>query len=416
MVDATAPASRPLGNTDARYGAVTKAFHWTVALGILAMIPLGIVANDLPHDDADALARKALLFSIHKTLGLTILLVAVARIAWALSQPKPGALHPERRLETLLADTTHFLLYASLILVPSAGWVAHAASEGFAPIWWPLGQSLPFVPKSEAVYRTASALHIVFERLLVLTLLLHVAGALKHHLWDRDATLRRMTPGQPDLPPVRPHRRSLAPPAVAAAVIALAIGVGASLGLYAPEARATQTATLPPLDAVPTGWSVEDGALTIAVTQLGSRVEGEFADWTAAVAFDEVPDAEGRHGDVEVTVAIASLTVGSVTAQALGADFFAADEFPRAVFAADILPAPEGSEADYVADGTLTLRGAEVPVTLPFDLTLEGDRAVVEGVTTVDRLAFGIGETYADPGTLAFEVEIAVALEAVRTE
>ena len=416
MADASAPAATPLGNTDARYGTVTKTFHWTVALGIFAMIPLGIVANDLPYDTSEALARKALLFSIHKTLGVTILFVAIARIAWALSQPKPGSLHPERRLETLLADTTHFLLYASLILVPTAGWISHAASEGFAPIWWPFGQSLPFVPKSEDVYRVASALHIVFERVLVLSLILHVAGALKHHFWDRDATLRRMTPGQPDLAPVAPHRRSLVPPAAAAGVVALAIGVGGTLGLYAPEARATQTATLPPLDAVPTGWSVEDGALTIAVEQLGSRIEGEFADWTAAIAFRETPDAEGRHGDVEVTVAIPSLTLGSVTAQAMGTDFFDAEAFPRAVFAADILPAPDGSGTDYVAEGTLSLRGAEVPVTLPFDLTMEGDRAVVEGVATVDRLEFGMGEQYPGDDTVARAVEIVVALEAVRAE
>ena len=420
---AAAPDRAPLGNTQERYGAVTKAFHWTIALGVIVMIPLGIVANDLPFGTSEELARKAALFSIHKTLGVTILLVAVARIAWAVSQPKPGHLHPDRRLETALADTVHHLLYATLILVPLSGWIGHAASEGFAPILWPLGQSLPLVPKSEAVHRTAFALHIVFERVLALSLLLHVAGALKHHFWDRDATLRRMAPGRPALPPIPPRRASLVPPAAAAAVVAGAVGVGAALGLYAPEARATETATeVPAADEAPaaedarTAWTVEEGSLGIAVAQLGSRIEGSFADWSASVAFDEEPDAEGRHGAVEVAVAVASLTLGSVTSQALGAEFFDAEGFPRAVFAAGILAAPEGSEAGYVAEGTLSLRGVEVPVTLPFDLTVEGERATAEGVAVVDRRDFAIGESYADPGTLGFEVEITVALEAVRTE
>ena len=416
---AAAPARAPLGNTEARYGAMAKFFHWSVALGILVMIPLGIVANELPYDTSEQVARKAALFSVHKTLGVAILALALARIAWATTQPKPAPLHPERRLETALAETVHWLLYGSLVLVPLAGWVAHAASQGFAPILWPLGQSLPLVPKSDALYRTASSLHIVFERVLVLSLALHVAGALKHHFWDRDPTLRRMAPGQPDLPPLDRHRPALLPPAAAAVVVAGAVGVGAALGLYAPEARATQEAQVAPAATEPAeagAWSVEQGTLGIAVTQLGSRVEGGFEAWDAAIAFEEEPDADGRHGHVEVTVDVSSLTLGSVTEQAMGGEFFAAQEFPRAVFAADILAAPEGSEADYVAEGTLALRGAEVPVTLPFDLALSEGRATAEGVAVVDRREFAIGESYADPGTLAFEVEIAVALEATRTE
>lgn len=420
---AAAARRRPLGNTQARYGAVAKTFHWTVALAILVMIPLGLVANELPYGTSDELARKALLFSVHKTLGVALLFVALARIAWAVAQPRPGSLHPERRWETWLAQTVHWLLYASVVLMPISGWVAHAASEGFAPIWWPLGQSLPLVPKSEALYAAASTLHVVFARVLVASLVLHVAGALKHHLWDRDATLRRMLPGQPALPPVAPHRPSAVPPVAAAAVVAAALGLGAALAPSAPEARAAAAAAPEAEAAAPSEsgpgaplWTVEEGRLAIAVTQLGSRVEGAFADWSARIAFDETPDAEGRHGEVEVTVNVLSLTLGSVTDQALGEEFFAAESFPRAVFAADILAAPAGAQAPYVAEGTLSLRGAEVPVALPFDVTVEDGRATAEGVAVVDRRDFAIGASYADEGTVAFEVEIAVALEAVRAE
>ena len=422
MATASATSHAPIGNTDERYGSVAKAFHWSIALAIIALIPLGIVANELPYDTSEQVARKALLFSIHKTLGVSVLFLALARIAWAISQPKPMPLHPERRLETALAETVHWLLYGSLVLVPLSGWVSHAASQGFAPIWWPLGQSLPFVPKSEALYRTASSLHIVFERVLVVSLLLHVAGALKHHFWDRDPTLRRMTRGQPELPPLRAHGASLLPPAAALLVVAGAVGVGAVLGLYgARDARATEVATTAsaPADAPAepsAGWTVQEGTLAIAVQQLGSRVEGSFAAWDAVIAFEEEPDASGAHGAIEVTVDVSSLTLGSVTSQALGGDFFAADEFPRAVFAADIVPAPDGGETDYLADGTLTLRGAEVSVALPFDLALDGETAAASGIVTVDRRDFGIGQGFDDPGTLAFEVEIAVELDAARAD
>lgn len=439
MTATASPRRAPLGNTPSRYGAVAKTFHWTVALAILAMIPLGLVADALPYATSEELALKARLFSVHKTLGVAVLVVAIARIAWAVAQPRPGPLHPERRLETALAGTVHWLLYASIVLMPLSGWVAHAASEGFAPILWPLGQSLPLVPKSEALYEAASSLHVAFAWLLIASVALHVAGALKHHLWDRDATLRRMAPGRPALPPVAPHRPSPVPPVAAAALVAAALGLGVALGPSAPEAALSEApapaATAPEAvapeptalaahDAVAGGgadaaggaWAVEDGRLAIAVTQLGTRVEGAFAEWDARIAFSEAPDAEGRHGAVEASVDVLSLTLGSVTEQALGEEFFAAERFPRAVFAADILAAPEGAEAPYLAVGTLSLRGAEVPVSLPFDLAVEGNRASAEGVAVVDRRDFAIGEGYADPGTLGFEVEIAVALEAVRAE
>ena len=148
----------PATNTTARYGSVAKTFHWLTALGILAVIPLGIIANDLPYDTAEQLADKAWLFSLHKTVGVTLFFVALARILWALSQPKPAPLHPDRGVETLLAEIVHWLLYGSLVLVPLSGWVHHAATEGFAPIWWPFGQNLPLVPESLTLSETAAGL------------------------------------------------------------------------------------------------------------------------------------------------------------------------------------------------------------------------------------------------------------------
>ncbi|TKA94011.1 cytochrome b, partial [Cereibacter changlensis] len=186
----------PLSNTSRSYGGVARTLHWLTALLILTAIPLGWIANRLPYDTAEALAEKAQLFSLHKSLGVAAFAVALARILWALGQPRPAPLHPERRLETALAETVHWLLYLSLLLVPLAGWVHHAATTGFAPILWPFGQDLPFVPKSETVAGIAAAAHWLFARLLILSLVLHIAGALKHHLIDRDSVLRRMTRGE----------------------------------------------------------------------------------------------------------------------------------------------------------------------------------------------------------------------------
>ena len=220
-----------LRNTSSRYGSVSRSLHWLTAILIIGMIPLGIIANDAPFTNDAELNTKFLLFSLHKTLGITLFGVAVLRVLWAISQPRPGPVHPDRRLETFLADLVHWLLYASLILLPVTGWIEHAAMPGLAPIWWPLGQTLPFVPASFWLAETAGALHVICGKVLIGAILLHLAGALKHHVIDRDGTLLRMVTGR-DTPGTMAQKRQKAAIIAAFVVYVSAVGVGAALGLF----------------------------------------------------------------------------------------------------------------------------------------------------------------------------------------
>lgn len=395
----------PISNTAAHYGIVAKSFHWATALLIITLLPLGLYANALPYDTSDALAWKAYVFSLHKTLGIFTFAVALLRILWAVTQPKPAGLHPDRRLESFAAATVHWLLYGSLVLVPLSGWIHHASTAGFAPIWWPLGQDLPMVPKSEGLAATTAGLHKVFSQVLAASILLHVAGALKHHVIDRDATLRRMLPGRPEISVPEAARHSAAPLVVALSTWTTALAVGAGMGIYAKHDAGVQAAAL---EAVQSDWVVEDGALDITVTQLGSPVTGTFADWTAAIRFDESIEA-GTAGSVDVTVAIGSLTLGSVTAQAMGPDFFNAEAFPTAQFVADIERGPDG----YAAIGTLTIKDAAMPLTLPFTLDVTDGIARMSGRTAVDRRDFDVGAaSQPDETNVGFGVEITISLSA----
>ncbi len=391
-----------LANTSTAYGTVAKTFHWATALLILTLIPLGIVADRLPYDTGEQLARKAWLFSLHKTLGITVFALAVARILWALAQTKPGSIHPDRKAETFLADVVHWLLYGSLVLVPLTGWVHHAATEGFAPHWLPLPQNLPFVPESERVAGITAGLHYLFNIVLGASIVLHVTGAAKHALVDKDGTLSRMWFGITHAGDGRPHGAVVAAPMAALAIWALAVGMGTGAGLFTAQAEA---AARPALAEVSSGWTVQEGTLAIEVQQLGSPVRGEFADWTAAIDFDE----DSGTGSVEVVIAIASLSLGSVSDQAMGPDYFDAETHPTATFTADILPEGEA----HVAEGTLTLKGTEVPVTLPFTLQIDGDTAAMEGALDLGRRDFGIGEG-TDDATLGSTVPVTISLTATR--
>ncbi|SDJ14409.1 cytochrome b/b6 domain-containing protein [Salipiger marinus] len=392
-----------LTNSPRRYGTIARSLHWITATGILVMFPLGWAAHLAPWQTEAELALKAQLFSIHKTLGVALILVALLRVLWALSQPRPAPLHPGRRIETLLAETVHWALYAALILVPLSGWIAHAATTGFAPILWPFGQDLPFVPKSDALAHGAATVHLLSQWLLAAVLGLHVAGAVKHAVIDRDATLARMWRGTPAGQPA-PHR-GLAAIALALALWGVVLGGGAAAGLYSTD----RPDPVPALAAAPSDWQVTEGALALRLRQMGREIEGEFSSWTAAITF-EPRDSEGPAGEVTVVIAIPSLTLGSVSQQAMGADFFAADSFPTATFTATLLRRAE----DYLARGTLSLRGVEQPLDLPFTLRLDGDKAVMLGSTVIDRRSFGIGETMSDGDQLGFEVAVDVALSATR--
>ena len=394
-------------NTQTSYGAVARTLHWLTALLILTAIPLGLIANDMAFGTSEELAAKAQLFSIHKTVGIAAFAVALIRILWALGQARPEPMHPDRRWETRAAEMVHWALYLSLVIVPLSGWVHHAATDGFAPILWPFGQDLPGVPTSETVAHVAASMHWVFTKVIAASILLHIAGALKHVFIDKDATLSRMTRGTK-----APARATGAAHARTPAIAALAI-YAAGAGLAWSMAGTTLPEVIPqsaPATTATTGnWHVTEGALGFAINQMGSAVQGTFATWTADITFDEQATG-GSHGTVTVTIDTTSLTLGSVTDQAKAADFFDVATHPTAIFAANILPAAEG----YIADGTLTLRGVTAPLQLPFALTITGDTATMTGTTPIDRRIFGMGASYGDEATVGFNATVTATLTATR--
>ena len=402
------------GNTAASFGWVARSLHWATALLILVAIPLGVYANGMAFDTEAELAAKAQLFSVHKTLGVAAFLVAVMRILWALTQPRPHPLHPDRKLETTVAETVHWVLYISLVVVPLSGWVHHAAVSGFAPILWPFGQTLPFVPKSESIGAFAGALHWVFTNLLAASILLHVLGALKHHLIDRDNTLRRMTRGVAEkaeaIRNAAPGTSHILPFVLAVALYAAGAGLAAALvaSEVTDATESAESAGSMPAE-VAGNWQVVEGTLAFTVRQMGQEVPASFAKWTADITFDETA-TDGRHGTVVVRIDTGSLTLGSVTDQAKGKDFFDTSTFPEALFRADLLSATDG----YIATGTLSLRGADVPVSLPFTLTIDGDRATMKGTARLDRRDFGMGQAYGDEATVGFFADVSVDLVAER--
>jgi polyisoprenoid-binding protein YceI len=213
--------------------------------------------------------------------------------------------------------------------------------------------------------------------------------------------------------PRAPRGAGIAPLGMALLLWAAALGTGAGLGLFSRAPTVAAIAAEPAELAVPQGnWLVEGGTLGITIRQLGQEVHGTFANWAAEITFDPDPNSLNP-GHVRVTIDIASLTLGQVTPQALGGDFFDAATHPEAVFKADLVPTVDRT---YLAEGFLTLKAARVPVTFEFRLDLEGNTARIVGRATLDRRDFAIGMQMADEATLGFAVNVAVELTAVTVD
>jgi cytochrome b561/polyisoprenoid-binding protein YceI len=427
----------PVNNTFSSYGSVTKTFHWLSALLLISAFILGLFANDLAHEIQSAsfdgapetISRAVLLFSLHKTIGLAAFFTALGRILWAIGQPKPGLLHPENKPEALAAEVVHWVLYGAMVAVPLTGWIHHATTTGFAPTWWPFGQDLPFVAKSETVAGLFGTLHWIAGKALMITFFLHVAGALKHVVIDRDATLRRMLPGSAELPKPPAQKHSAVPAALALVLWGGLLGAGTIMAQQSAghadhdhavaqdeigtitQQSTQQSAQAPaqPSDDGSSGanWSVKSGMLGLTIQQMGSGVSGSFANWSADIQFDD-PETTGPAGTVVVEIDIASLSLGTVTDQAMGPDYFDSARYPTARYDARL----EKLATGYQAVGELTLRDKRLPLTLPFTLVLQGDRAEMTAHTSINRLDFDIGKGTQDEGTLGFAVELDIVLTA----
>ena len=184
-----APKGTDAAHPAGQYGAIAKLFHW-VTLGLmLVALPLGFVIQHVKD------ASKMGFYALHESAGLTILFVALARLAWRRLSPPPSLPHDMPKLMRTTSTAVHHALYALLILQPLLGFLATNA-WGFpmqgATAYLGFIELPKFMEAWEGLAKILSLLHSIGGWLLVVLIALHIAGALFHHAIRRDGTLMRM--------------------------------------------------------------------------------------------------------------------------------------------------------------------------------------------------------------------------------
>lgn len=178
----------PNQSTPSRYSAVAQGFHWIIAALIVTQFTLAWMADDLPLG-----VRKLALLARHKSFGMTILMLAILRLAWRLFNHPPELPSHMSRIETLLARGTHILFYIFLFAMPLTGWLMSSA-KNFSVSWFGVFTWPDLIGKNEQAFDLLKETHETLSWLLLATAILHVLAALKHHFWDKDDVLKRMLP------------------------------------------------------------------------------------------------------------------------------------------------------------------------------------------------------------------------------
>jgi cytochrome b561 len=197
-----------MNQTSSRYTKTAVVLHWLIALFLVVMFVLGWFMADLPKEApkqsafdildlgvytwqvTEEISPRTFYFNLHKSLGVTILMLIVIRLLWRITHQPPAFLTSYKAIERKIATGTHHLLYLTMVAVPLTGLIMAVYSK-YGVKWFGF-DLLPGLDNKD-VRAVFEGMHEFIGVILLALVALHVAGALKHKLIDKDDTMKRMS-------------------------------------------------------------------------------------------------------------------------------------------------------------------------------------------------------------------------------
>lgn len=178
-------------NTPDRYGVVAQGLHWLIVGLILVQFVLAGIFDDMPRS-----LEKAAWIVRRKTVGMTVLMLAVVRRGWRWANPVPAPTGGLKRWERGAARATRRLLYGLIVLIPLSGWLMSSAAG--VPVGYLDWFEFPALIEPRVAWvDPGEQVHEILAAALAVVAGVHAAAALKHHFLDRDTVLLRMLPRGP---------------------------------------------------------------------------------------------------------------------------------------------------------------------------------------------------------------------------
>lgn len=167
-------------NTKNSYGSIAKILHWLIAIAIIFMLFLGFFMSGRT------------LYTVHKSLGITILIIMILRVLWKLANSIPELPKNTPKWQKVASDLTHLSLYLLAFILPFSGWIMSTASNHAPNFWWWFKWPLTGISANGKLAHFAHDLHGILAWVIIGFICLHILAALKHHFINKDDVLKRM--------------------------------------------------------------------------------------------------------------------------------------------------------------------------------------------------------------------------------
>lgn len=174
-------------NTPDRYGTLSKVLHWVLALLVIGLLCVGMLMEDLDT------GTKFKVYALHKSFGICVLALVFVRILWHVYSRKPGFVDGMKPWEKLAAHAAHIFLYIAMIVMPMTGWLMSSA-KGYTVTVFSTFDLPHLIAENKELGKLFAETHELLAYALIAAVAIHIGAALKHHVINKDATLKRMLP------------------------------------------------------------------------------------------------------------------------------------------------------------------------------------------------------------------------------
>ncbi len=171
------------------YSSGSKFLHWLIALIVIVMLTATFFFDDLPK------SMRSFAFMMHKSFGITVLFLMFLRLYWIHRSGKPALPATVPAWQAFSARAVHYALYLLLIIMPITGWVMSVAGNRIPSYFGLFDLPLPWIEPDKPLAKLMNQSHKLLAWVMIGFVVLHIAAAIKHWLFNKDKVFQTMWPG-----------------------------------------------------------------------------------------------------------------------------------------------------------------------------------------------------------------------------
>ncbi len=372
-----------------KYSFLSRLLHWLIAGLIVSQYVLAKLAEQAEH--ANKVVQQLGLLANHKSIGMTILMLAVLRLSWRLITKSPALPNSMPAWQIRASSISHWLMYGLIFSIPISGWLMSSAAA-YSVSWFNLFVFPDLVTSSESLEYLFHEVHEILVKSLFVIVLVHIAATLKHHFVDKDAVLTRMA--------------NMGAWLLFIAIIVFVLGFFGRITITENEnirleiqepipAPESLTPEILILENSITSQNIESWVIDyqksfikFSGNQAGAPFEGHWQAWSADIKLDQ---SKLDQSSFDVTIeSNSAFTEDQERDETIAsADFFNADAHPKVKFQATQFN--ETSASNYSTSGILTMKGLSMPAIFEFSIVEDEDSITLIGKALLDRFTWNIG-------------------------